>query len=50
MDQRIERQTADGIADIGPRIPRDTGQVLALDKRSGLAPASPMPAQWGSTT
>lgn len=49
MDERIERQTTDGIADIGAHSPRDTGQALALDKRSGLTTASPIPAQRGST-
>lgn len=49
MGQRIGRQTTDGIANIGARVPRDTGQALALDKRSDLTTASPMPAQRGST-
>jgi len=50
MGQRIETPTSDSIADIGTCIPRDRGQMLALDKLSGLATASPMPAQGGSTT
>lgn len=49
MGQRIERQIANGFADIAARISRDTKWVFARHKHSGLVAASPTQAQGSST-